>query len=151
MAADYSILPEQAQDLIRLIGLAPAMALVRELGGTTFMVPKGKTSQGQAALERLAEIIGDDKADILAFEYGSTSLYVPRCWDALMRFRNIEISREFERRCRHEAANHLVAELARRYRLSDRRIFSILKQTDSNYSSPVLGALSEPACSEVAE
>lgn len=121
-------LPESARNLVRLIGLAKTLRLVDHLGGTTFPVAKGLTRMGQARYELLAEVIGVDAADILTAEYGGEPLYIPNCKDALRRVRDRAIHSRFDALVKDGySANGAVAELAREHKLSDRRIWEILK------------------------
>ena len=59
---------------------------------------------------------------------GGEKIYIPQCAAALRRLRDMEIHRQFEQGVREGvSANTLVAELARAYKLSDRRVWEILK------------------------
>lgn len=121
-------LPESAQNLVRLIGMPKTLRLVDHLGGTTFPVAKGLTRMGQARYELLAEVVGMDAADTLTAEYGGEPLYIPNCKDALRRVRDRGIHSRFDALVKAGySANGAVAELAREHKLSDRRIWDILK------------------------
>ncbi len=121
-------LPESARNLVRLIGLPKTIKLIDHLGGTTFPVAKGLTRMGQARYELLAEVVGMDAADTLTAEYGGEPLYIPNCKDALRRVRDRAIHSRFDALVKAGySANGAVAELAREHRLSDRRIWEILK------------------------
>lgn len=80
-------LPEAALDLVRMVGTEGAVALIRELGGVPFPVPKGADNnrQGAARYERLAEIVGDEGAAAIVREYGDCVLNVPTCRNAFAR------------------------------------------------------------------
>jgi len=60
-----SDLPATARDLVRLVGWAKAEALIRELGGIPYPVPKAadNNAAGAARFERLAEIVGQRGAE----------------------------------------------------------------------------------------
>jgi len=121
-------LPESAQNLVRLIGIAKALRLIDRLGGTTFPIAKGITRLGQARYKLLAEVIGVDAADILTAEYGGESLYIPNCKDAIRRVRDRAIHSRFDALVKAGySANDAVAELALQNKLCDRRIWEILK------------------------
>lgn len=125
---DLPDLPASAQNIARLIGLPQTLRLVDRLGGTTFPVAKGLTRMGQARYELLAEVIGMDAADTLTAEYGGEPLYIPNCKDALRRARDRAIHSRFDALVKAGySANGAVAELARENRLSDRRVWEILK------------------------
>lgn len=82
-----SDLPAAALDLVRMVGADGAAALIRELGGVPFPVPKGADNnrQGAARYERLAEIVGDEGAAAIVREYGDDVLVVPTCRNAFSR------------------------------------------------------------------
>jgi hypothetical protein len=126
---DLEQLPATARDIAQAIGLPKALRLVEQLGGTTFPVPKRETKLGELRFAVLAGVIGVEAAEILVRRYGSTDLYVPRCADALRRTRDAGIIREYEQLIHTMSGNEAVQRLARSHRLSDRRIFDILKST----------------------
>ncbi len=121
-------LPASVQELVDLIGLAAAMKLVRSLGGTTFPVPKRQTRLGELRYSMLADVVGVDAADALTQRYGGDELYIPRCAAALQAARDAEINEAFVTGTRAgRSAADVVFSLARRYKLSDRRVWHILK------------------------
>lgn len=123
------LLPKQLLDIAEAIGLPATQRLVDELGGTTWPVAKGVRRLGIIRHAALTEVIGEEAAGIMAKHWGSVPLYIPKCDSALRRLRDLEINSQFEQGVREGvSANTLVAELARSYKLSDRRIWEILKQ-----------------------
>lgn len=123
------LLPAQLLDIIEAIGLPATQRLVEQLGGTTWPVAKGTRRLGIIRHSALAEVIGEDAAAIVAREWGGVPLYIPRCETALRHLRDLDINSQFEQGVREGiSANTLVNELARAYKLSDRRIWRILKQ-----------------------
>lgn len=126
-------LPDVARDLVQLIGLQHAVTLVEHLGGTTFPVAGGSGPFAQVRYAMLSELVGVTAADKLTEAYGGTRLYIPRCAEALRQARNRAICTEFDaliavgNDCSGKDA---VFFLARKYRLSDRAIWTILKATD---------------------
>lgn len=127
--AEFSnLLPENAQIFSKLIGLPLAVKLVEELGGTTFPVSKNQVRLGKIRYAFLAEVVGVEAADTLTQRFGGTQLYIPRCADALRAVRDRKIAMEFDALVREgQPSNTAVVHLARQYRLSDRRIWDILK------------------------
>ncbi|MDF3931378.1 Mor transcription activator family protein [Pseudomonas citronellolis] len=122
-------LPAQVLEIAEVVGMPAALRLVAELGGTTWEFAKGGNRSGQIRVAALADVIGDEAAQLLTSRVGGTSVYIPRCDAALRRLRDLEIHRQFEQAVREGvSANTVVAELARTYQLSDRRIWIILKQ-----------------------
>lgn len=123
-----ALLPQQVQDIARVVGLPSAMRLVNELGGTTWEFARGANRNGQIKVAALADILGEETAEKLTSFIGGEKIYIPQCAAALRRLRDLEIHRQFEQGVREGvSANALVAEIARSYKLSDRRVWGILK------------------------
>ena len=81
--------------------------------------------------EALKEVVGETAANIMAERWANVPLYIPKCDAAMRRVRDLEINRQYVQGVREGiSANTLVAELARTYKLSDRRIWEILKQPE---------------------
>jgi len=130
MSDGLSSLPASVRELVELIGLQTAMKLVRHLGGTTYPVPKALTPQGRRRYDLLADIVGTEAADALVKRYGGVGdgLYIPRCAAALQAARDAAINEYFVAETnKGRSSAQVVFQLARRYRLSDRRIWLILK------------------------
>ncbi|ADP87634.1 Mor transcription activator domain protein [Nitratidesulfovibrio vulgaris RCH1] len=127
-ALSEAALPAAAREIAALVGLPKTLQLVERLGGTTFPVPKRATKVGELRYFMLADVVGVEAADLLCRHYGGTNLYVPRCAEALRKARDAEIVATFDRETKEKSASAVVAELALRYRLSDRRIWLILKE-----------------------
>jgi hypothetical protein len=123
-------LPAQVLEIAEVIGMSAALRLVTELGGTTWEFAKGSNRNGQIRVAALADIIGDEAAQLLTGRLGGDVVYIPRCDAALRRLRDLEIHRRFVEAVRFgSGARAVVAELARTYQLSDRRIWIILNQS----------------------
>lgn len=130
LASHASLLPLQARELVRLIGVNKTLALVASLGGTTFPMPHGRNKQGELRLAVLAEVVGDASADTLSRQYGGTRLYIPNCKDALRRVRNICMIEEYDARIKEgQTAHEVVFDFALRYRLADRVIWDIVNKS----------------------
>lgn len=123
------LLPRQLVEIAEAIGLPATQRLVEELGGTTWTVAKGVRRLGIIRHEALKDIVGEQAAAIMIERWANIPLYIPKCEAAVRRLRDLEINRQFEQGVREGvSANTLVAELARANKLSDRRIWEILKQ-----------------------
>lgn len=134
-----AMLPEQVRDIAELIGLPDALRLVEQLGGTTWEFAKGRNRNGQIRVAALGDLLGEETAARLTSHLGGEKIYIPKCDAALRRLRDLEIHRQFEQAVREGvSANTVVAELARVYRLSDRRIWIILKQAIQPLGEPGL-------------
>ena len=122
-------LPAQVLEIAQVVGMPAALRLVGELGGTTWEFARGANRNGQIKVAALADIIGDEAAQRLTMRLGGETIYIPRCVAALRRLRDLEIHRQFVQAVREGVgARVVVAELARTYKLSDRRIWIILDQ-----------------------
>ncbi|RUI34564.1 Mor transcription activator family protein [Pseudomonas aeruginosa] len=122
-------LPPQIQEMVARIGLPATLIVVSRLGGTTWRVAKGKTQSGEAKRAALAEIVGSEVEELLHREYAGEILYLAQCKAAGLQWRNMDIHARFEQGIRKGIpANTLVAELARECQISDRRVWTILKQ-----------------------
>lgn len=123
-----ALLPERILEIAQAIGLPATQRLVEELGGTTWPVAKGVRHLGIIRHEALARVVGETAAEIMAERWGSEALYIAKCDVSLRRLRDLEIHRQFEQAIREGiSTNTVVNELARTYKLSDRRIWEILK------------------------
>ena len=121
-------LPASVRDLVDILGMDTVLKLVRELGGTTFPVPKRETKQGELRYGLLADLIGEKAADLVVYHYGGGELYIPRCAKALQNNRDAEINNKFVQGCRAgSSSTDIVNSLAKEYRLTDRRVWDILK------------------------
>lgn len=122
------LLPPTIRELVEEVGLIPAMALVEHFGGITLNVPLGGTKVGQAVLDNLASRIGENAANLIAARYGGTRLYIPNCKQSLKRARDSRML-EDKKAMRESGASEkeIVRTLSRRYNLSDRYVWRILR------------------------
>ena len=129
-------LPSSLRDMTDRLGLPVVSYLVEKLGGT-----------GEARYRRLAEIIGKDIATALCREYAGVSLYIPNCRAAVMDARDAEIIAVRDKLAKSGVTEREIVErLARRYRLSDRQVWRILKKLPcQTASAPLFGRGKEQA------
>lgn len=125
------LLPESARLFVRLIGLPKAVLLIQVWGGTTFPVSKNQTRSGQIRYESLAEVVGIDAATILTRHFGGEVLAVPLCKAAMLELRNRAIRSEFDELTRDHSAIYAAGQLARRYQMTERHVWRVLKQANS--------------------
>jgi len=117
-----TVTPVSLLEIVEIIGDAAALKLVEQFGGTT---PRLPALRNISADQQLAQCIGLEALTKLAQETGGGRwLYIPRCAKGLREARNREITRLYSPP--HDVP---VAELARRYHLSDRQIWNILGST----------------------
>jgi len=113
-------LPELAADMVARLGLADTLQIVERLGGLTVRIAVPHTPADKPPREPLE--------CALHRHYASEILYIPRCAQLLAQQRNRAIHGEFEALLRQgKSARSIVAQLARQFQLSDRRIWDILK------------------------
>lgn len=124
------LLPEMAKLIADLIGLPKAVMLIEAWGGTTFPVSKNKRRDGQVRYEALAEVVGIDAADILTKHFGGEVLAIPLCKVAIREVRDRMMRAEFDVITREHPAVHAVNQLARKYLMTERNVWVILKKTD---------------------
>jgi hypothetical protein len=130
--ADVRLLPASVQDLVKVIGLTATLALVNQYGGTTLLIPQGKTRAGEQLFAKLAETIGEPEMAKLAEHCRDREpIYIPFCEAALRIVRDRLIRRDFDAYTVEYSANKAVAKLARAHGISDRRIWIILKSIES--------------------
>lgn len=115
-------LPQTAQDIVDVIGMDAAMALVRRYPGIPLKVPKGRRLDG-AMVQRLSSEIGPDAAMKFIRHYKGEVVVIPRCADALRAMRNKQIIAQY-------GNGVTVADLARKYKLTVRQIRSVLNSPD---------------------
>lgn len=107
-------LPESLVEVRDVIGMDNALKLVTNCGGTRIFVPKRITAQ-----HRLANLLGLKAARELSRHFGGESISVVRGAQALRVLRDKEILTRYSKGAR-------VAELARYFSLTERRIYTIL-------------------------
>lgn len=121
-------LPTSVRELVDILGMDTVLTLIRSLGGTTFPVPKRETKQGEVRYRMLVEVIGEEAADLVVYHYGGGDMYIPRCAKALQESRDAKINAEATRAIRAgQSTTVIVNELAMKYKLTDRRVWDILK------------------------
>ncbi|MBF0147228.1 MAG: hypothetical protein HQL84_13825 [Magnetococcales bacterium] len=112
--------PESLKEIRDAIGLDNTLKLVTNCGGTRIFIPKRISAQ-----HRLANLLGLKAARQLSRRFGGESLSVVRGAPALRALRNKEIIDQYNKGAR-------VADLARSHALTERRIYTILADTDTH-------------------
>ena len=109
------LLPPLLQEFVRLIGLAPTMALVQAVGGRRVYFPKRPTQE-----HYLATIVGLDNLLKLGQEYGGVEHFqLPKAERALLAVRNAKIAADY-------AASKTARDLAIEYGLTEGQIVRIV-------------------------
>ncbi|MBF0422318.1 MAG: hypothetical protein HQL73_04935 [Magnetococcales bacterium] len=112
--------PDSLKAICDAIGLDDTIKLVSTLGGTRVFIPKHI-----GAGHRLVHLLGWKAARKLSLLFGGECLSVVRGAPALRAQRNKEIIAQYNRGVR-------VADLARSFALTERRIYTILARDDGN-------------------
>lgn len=122
-----SFLPGSALEMVRLIGLQAALLVIEHFGGTDLFFIREKETSLPEDFMALAQVIGTEKAAILAREYpAADKVYVPRCMKAMNALRNREIIALADKMIREKSMRQICKDLARRYRTSTRLIQDIV-------------------------
>jgi|SRR5690554_5167497 len=114
MSVEAELLPASMAELVDIIGLPAVLQLMKAFGGTEVWVPE-KLSHAHD----LVAAIGPEAAQTLCEYMARERLKVPRGKAIEIEVRNRGIRRE-----RQEGSK--LAELARRYKLTDRQVLNIL-------------------------
>lgn len=106
------------QEIVDLIGMERACALVEWRGGTYAYVPRRLTDDDA---REIVGVIGRDAVELLSQHYGGSRLYVPRGGEArrLRAQRNEAIVAEYD-------AGMSAMQLALRYGLTERQVWRII-------------------------
>ncbi|MCM2306220.1 MAG: hypothetical protein NDI91_01975 [Sulfuritalea sp.] len=127
-----SQLPAKARELVDFLGLPATLLLVKEYGGQTFMVPKGKRALGVARISELAEVIGTEAAEKLCHTYGGEYLTVPTCKRPLQALRDADMQSRFDAMTSAEgglSARCATNQLAKDFGITSGTVWRALKRT----------------------
>lgn len=123
-------LPDTFLQLETVAGTASALLLVSEHGGERYPVAKGATEAGRRRTARIAALVGEAAALRLAAAYGQQrNIAIPSCRKAREVLRDREIRAAYDM-AESSGMGMTTAALARRYGLSQRAIFNILKRNE---------------------
>lgn len=124
------VFPEAVQFLINLIGEEGTFLLIQHYGGSTLRIPRGDTIVGRTKIDLLAQKIGEQEAQNIVQTFGGTCIYIPNCKKLLTAKQHAKIIKDRDKlAAKGISERQLVADLARRYKLSDRHIWRILKKS----------------------
>lgn len=127
---NINIFPEAIQFLVNLIGEEGTFSLIQHYGGSTLRIPRGDTVVGKAKIKSLAQRIGEREAQYIVQTFGGTCIYIPNCKKLLTTKQHAQIIQDRDKlAAKGISERRLVADLARRYKLSDRHIWRILKKS----------------------
>jgi hypothetical protein len=123
-------LPYVAVEIIGLIGREAGFALFSAMGGLKYKFSRGVTERGRIRFEKLVAVIGRQNVLRLINEYGSESIYIPRCLVVMNMLRNRKIVAEYDELTKWATAMEATSELSRRYFMSYRSIENIVNNHD---------------------
>lgn len=117
---EKSNLPQVARDLIDLVGLDAALALINHFPGVAIEVPRGVRNSPMQ--RKLRQIMGVEAADIFIQHHAGNPFRVPMCKAAMRDVQNAEIIAQVE-------AGTPVWQVAIAYGMHERTIWRILKRS----------------------
>lgn len=127
---DLNVFPEAVQFLINLIGEEGTFSLIQHYGGSTLRIPRGDTIVGRTKIDLLAQKIGKQEIQNIVQTFGGTCIYIPNCKKLLTAKQHAKIVQDRDKlAAKGISERQLVSDLARRYKLSDRHIWRILKKS----------------------
>ncbi len=127
-------LPESAQILQEILrSNEKLLQLIGHFGGCTVRVPAQWPPHGQKPDYKghpLRSVLSGSQMKRVVSHFGGTDLYVPRCTKHILRLRDQALTDSFCKETRKgKSTGHVVQKLARRYQISDRRVWGILKNS----------------------
>lgn len=128
MEPNLSNLPDAAQRLVGIVGLATTLLLVDKLGGQSFRL----YASGES-ITRIASVIGPQGAGELLEHFGSDEFEIPLCAAVLRTARNARIHAEFdEMTSAGRSARDAVHQLAIQHGpMRERTVWRILKKSSA--------------------
>ncbi|EKQ9482720.1 hypothetical protein P6556_002824 [Pseudomonas aeruginosa] len=125
-------LPESLKELVVNFGPDKIFGLISKVGGRTYYVAEGKTARGREKRSQLAEIVGGDIEAFINERYQGKEIYFPRMkkLETLARNNRIKAMAE-EMLGKGMSMRAIVAQLANDFSLSERSLWSVLKQPPS--------------------
>lgn len=114
-------LPALAREMVAVMGHAATMALVHEMGGLRLLVPGWPLKRPSSRYQHLEEIVGPQAAQSFAERWGGIEVQVPMAKKALMRLRDRSIIDAY-------ANGAPPPELAKRYGMTERHLWKVLKR-----------------------
>lgn len=123
-----SLLPPNARQLVRIVGLINALKLIDRYKGTTLDVAKGKRVKGRCQLTEIASMIGKDDAEKFSKHFGGAPFLFPKCVVAMRAIRDMQLQLRFDELTKSMSARKAVALLCPEFDLVDTSVWRILKR-----------------------
>ncbi|MDR3322905.1 MAG: hypothetical protein LBS89_01720 [Zoogloeaceae bacterium] len=135
----YPAFPETVRELVRVLGLEAAAAVVTHFAGRSFRVPVAVSSPFQRPASRsrreILKCISFEVLTQLVKEMGGCDIYIPSCQKAMLQKQADKIRAEFDMLTGKTGGytfRQAIFDLAGRYHRSDRWIEKVLKQPSIN-------------------
>lgn len=128
----YPSFPTQASELIRVIGISAAAALISAWGGQEFRIPTTRTL-GKSSYSRLAAIVGEHAALALVSEWGGVEIFIPNLAVVLKSYQQDRIIEEYDRLTTVGglSGREAVFEIGIKYRMTGRSVEIATKKPHS--------------------
>ncbi len=128
----YNRLPEGARTILDIMQNDEILLqLISRYGGCTLNIPTKWPPNGKKSNYKghyLRRVLTPTQMQKIVAHYGGTALYIPKCTKYIQLLRNRTIINTFSKQTKNGTSSGIIVQrLARRYRLSDRRIWDILK------------------------
>ncbi|HCE7215665.1 Mor transcription activator family protein [Pseudomonas aeruginosa] len=121
--------PESLKELAISFGADKVVELISKVGGRTYYVAEGKTAKGREKRNQLAEVVGVDIEAFINERYQGKEIYFPRMKKLETLARNNRIKAKAEEMLgRGMSMRAVVAQLAKDFSLSERSLWTVLKQ-----------------------
>ncbi len=130
----YSSLPGAAYELsIVLNNSETLLSVLSRFGGCTLRIPARWPPHGQSVHCRnhdLRKVLTGKQMEKVVAHFAGTDVYIPKCTQYLRNTRNAAIIKYFSNAARKGTSSGVIVQrLAQRFQLSDRRIWTILKES----------------------
>ncbi|EOY8360614.1 hypothetical protein AIT68_002094 [Salmonella enterica subsp. salamae] len=133
-----SMLPDVVIEIISVIGLNPAMKLIKSFGGTTFPIGKGIRFLGGSNANKLRAILSEEEIKELSFYFSGSPVYLPRCDRVLREIRNRAFIKDYHSmRQAGASSSKCMRELPPKYEFTDRYGWELLKKHRESALNPV--------------
>lgn len=137
------LFPRTAADLVRVIGLDAAAALITAWGGRTWDVPirvGGGNRAGQIRYAQLAELVGEAAAARVVGYWGGSPLNIPNLKEVTWFDQQDKIRAEFDRLTTREgySGREAVFALGTQFNVTDKAIQNALKKPANTKAEPVM-------------
>lgn len=130
-------LPRTARDLVDLIGLPAALALIEARGGQVLTIPKRKRKAGEELFADLLDLVGQDAAEKIVGRYGGEYLTVPSCRRAAHAVRDAELQARFDVLLKEgKGARAIANQIAGEFRLDVSTVWRISKRAAADTANP---------------